>query len=120
MSMGWDIAVSLPGDGHHLVPSPSSPQHPNVDLLMLSAGWGTAGAAQGDGIPAPIPTPHLGGDTSTVTMRFPPRPSAAAIVCALHNTSFTDGQVLRYIMDNSQRETLLIIQTHTEGRKVHT
>lgn len=47
---------------------------------------------------------------------FPPS-GTAAIARAHRNTSFRDGQVLRYIMDNSRRETLLIIQTHTEGRK---
>lgn len=44
-------------------------------------------------------------------------PAQAGIVCTHRYTSSPDGQVLRYIMDNSQRETLLIIQTHTEGRK---
>lgn len=66
---------------------------------------------------SPVPMPHLGGDGGTTVTLVPPRQRVEPGARMLCNTSFTDGQVLRYIMDNSRRETLLIIQTHTEGRK---
>lgn len=66
---------------------------------------------------SPVPMPHLGGDGGTAVTLVPPRQRVEPGAQMLCNTSFTDGQVLRYIMDNSRRETLLIIQTHTEGRK---
>lgn len=109
-------------------PPCGTPPPPASRFHHAPSGLAPSGATHGYRIAAPNPTPHPGGDDSTVVTPSPPLPPAAAvhgavgagtaaIVCAHRNTSFTDGQVLRYIMDNSQRETLLIIQTHTEGRK---
>lgn len=134
----WDMGVPrhfLASDRDRSVPSqchpsaswprpPCTPRcSPHAHFTRLPAGWDTPAQLMAtDCTPIPLSCPPSPCRTSGVMVALPPRLSPLGGARsrgpgALPDTSFTHGQVLGYIMDNSRRETLLIIQTHTEGRK---
>lgn len=116
--------TSWPGTGIARCHPGASWPHPACSALLLptcpfhrgASRLGHTSAARGYQILPPPPC-HTSGAMVALPQRLSPLGGAEPGAPVLRNTSFTDGQVLRYIMDNSQRETLLIIQTHTEGRK---
>lgn len=125
--MGWDISVPWLVMGITQRRTGTAWPHPPRSISPLPACTGAQPLTATASRPPPlslVPTPHPGGDNSIVTTPFPPRHAgrrarASLPLRARRNASFTDGQVLRYIMDNSQREDAINNTDTYRGKKVH-
>lgn len=128
LSVGWDISVPwLVMEVAQRRPGTAWP-HPPRRISPLPDCTGAQP-------PHPVPHPFLssprrtpGVTTASSRRLFPPPRAArgaagagiAGVARAPRGTSFTDGQVLRYIMDNSQREDAINNTDTYRGKKVHT